>query len=294
MSRAKRRFWGTTLGVLLAALNTAGSAQTPPTHPFQLVMIDAASEARLGTFPIDRIHIASAIDNLSKAGAKAVVLKFFYDQPSINVTSDTALAKAMTGVKVLLQARIDNNEPKPNPLPARFLFNAPAGPVAITGRSGWVPLPMLARSAYAVGFVDAISVDKIPAFERYLDGNVKSLTVAALQVALDDVPLIIWPGKEVVFGSKRLLLDQSSQMALTPFALNNKRDVNKISALSLVDIVDGKFKPETVNNKLIVIGYDGSKSPQVKTPFGQMKVHHVFWLGLIDCWRQLQTNSPSK
>lgn len=291
--RAKRRLWGTALGVLLAALNTAGFAQSP-SHPFQLVMIDAATEAKFGAFPIDRVHIANAINNLSKAGAKAVVLKFFYDQPSNNPANDTALANAMSGMKVLLQARIDDNEPKPNPLPARFLFNAPAGPVAIGGLSGWLPLPVLANAAHAVGFVDIISVDKVPAYERYLDRNVKSLTVATLQVAYDDVPLVIRPGKEVVFGNKRLVLDQTSQISLTPFALDDKRDVNKISALSLIDIVDGTFKRDAVDKKVVVIGYDGGKMPQLKTAFGQMKAHHIFWLGLIDCWRQLQTNSPTK
>lgn len=292
--RAKRRLWGTALGILLAVHNTTSAAQTSPPHPFQLVMIDAASEARLGAFPIDRVHIANAINNLSKAGAKAVVLKFFYDLPSNHPASDIALANAMAGTKVLLQARIDDNEPNLNLLPARFLFNAPAGPVAIGGLSGWLPLPMLANAAHAVGFVDVVSVDKVPAYERYLDRNVKSLTIAALQVALDDVPLVIRPGKEVVFGNKRLVLDQTSQIVLTPFALDDKRDVNKISALSLVDIVDGNFKRDAVDKKVVVIAYDGGKMPQLKTPLGQMKAHHVFWLGLIDGWRQLKPISPIK
>ncbi len=292
--RAKRRFMGTALGIWLAVHIATGAAQTSPPHPFQLVMIDAAAEARFGAFPIDRSHIANAINNLSKAGAKAVVLKFFYDQPSANAASDIALASAMAGTKVLLQARIDDNEPKPNPLPARFLFNAPAGPVAIGGLSGWLPLPILANAAHAIGFVDVISVDKVPAYERYLDRNVKSLTVATLQMALDDVPLVIRPGNEVVFGNKRLALDQTSQISLTPVALDDKRDVNKISALSLVDIVDGTFKRDAVDKKVVVIAYDGGKMPQLKTPFGQMKAHHIFWLGLIDCWRQLQTNRQTK
>jgi hypothetical protein len=64
--------------------------------------------------------------------------------------------------------------------------------------------------------------------------------------------------------------------------------VNKIDALSFIDIVDGKFKPEMIRGKVIVIGYDGAKTHSLKTPFGQLKAHRIFWLGLIDCWRQMQ------
>jgi CHASE2 domain-containing sensor protein len=72
-------------------------------------MIDSVTEAKLGAFPIDRAHIANSINILSSAGAKAVVLKFFYDQPS-NEKSDAALQAAIvkSTAKILLQARIDD------------------------------------------------------------------------------------------------------------------------------------------------------------------------------------------
>jgi adenylate cyclase len=260
------------------------SNQSPP--PFQLVMIDNATEAKLGAFPINRAHVATAIDKLTAAGAKAIVLKFFYDQPS-NLASDAVLAKSIASSKVLLQARIDDSEPKPNPLPAQFLLNAPTGRASISGVAGWIPLPAFANAAHAIGFIDATDANKVPAYVRYLDRSVKSLTVATLQAALDDAPIVIRAENDISFQSRRLPLDKTNQIVLTANALDESLAVNKIDALSFIDIVDGKFKPELIRGKVIVIGYDGAKMHSLKTPFGQLKAHRIFWLGLIDCWRQM-------
>ena len=88
----------TTLVVALtfSATTNAQPAAEIKRPPFLFVNIDTATEAKLGEFPIDRAHVAKAVDLLTNAGAKAVVLKFFYDLPS-NARSDDALQKAEIG-----------------------------------------------------------------------------------------------------------------------------------------------------------------------------------------------------
>jgi CHASE2 domain-containing sensor protein len=49
---------------------------------FAVVFTDAETEARYGRIPLDRALIARALDALTKANARAVVLKFFLDRPS--------------------------------------------------------------------------------------------------------------------------------------------------------------------------------------------------------------------
>ncbi len=269
--------------VLLLTISQLTFAQAP--HPFVLVMIDSATEQKLGGFPLDRAVVAQAVEKLADANAKAVVLKFFYDQPAKNAASDVALAKAMTRTKVLLQARIDDNEPMPNKLPEKFSFNAPAGEVAIGGLSGWIPLPMFSALAHHIGFADVVSFDKVPAYERYLDRNVKSLTVATLQAALDDAPLVLRPAQEVTIGDKHLPVDQTNQIVLSPSAL---RQTEKTNIISFLDLVDGKVSAATFKGKVVVIAYDGAKMNPVKTSAGEIKPHRIFWLGLLDSWAQLR------
>src|ERR1700741_1748893 len=85
-------------------------------HPFAAVFVDDATEQALGPFPYDRGLYAQAIESLRQAGAKAVVIKYFLDQAKPG-DGDDQLAAEMKKIPVLLQARLDNSESHPNPLP---------------------------------------------------------------------------------------------------------------------------------------------------------------------------------
>src|SRR6185436_4917516 len=80
---------------------------------FAVVLIDAASEAKHGAFPLDRSIIARAVEK----------------------ASDLVMAKALTNIPVILQARIDDTEAQPNPLPTRFMLGVKAE-TQVSGRSG--------------------------------------------------------------------------------------------------------------------------------------------------------------
>jgi CHASE2 domain-containing sensor protein len=76
---------------------------------FAVVFIDPDTEARHGKIPLDRALIARALEVLAKANARAVVLKFFLDQPR-SEDGDRRLSEAIARIPVVLQARIDEVE----------------------------------------------------------------------------------------------------------------------------------------------------------------------------------------
>ena len=271
------------IAVLLLATSMSVCAASAGSHPFALVMIDEASERRYG-FPVDRAVVGQAVEKLAAAGVRAVVLKFFYDQAG-DSASDAALASALGKTRVLLQARIDDSEARPNKIPDRFAVNVAAGPVAISGKSAWVPLPLFANRAHNIGFVDIISADRLPAYERLLDKNYLSLTVATMSVALGGAQVAIHPGKLLRIGQKSVALDDKSQIVLSRAAY---QDADSTSYFSFADVVDGKVSLQSLRSKVVVVGYHGSKMHSVSTSAGAVKAHLAFWLGLLDAWQQLQ------
>ncbi|MFM7295577.1 MAG: hypothetical protein ACKO1K_12320, partial [Burkholderiales bacterium] len=80
----------------------------------------------------------------------------------------------MSQTKVILQMRIDDSESKPNCLMVRFVLPVGVGPVAVSGVSVWLPLPVLSNRAHRVGFVDITSPDRMPRFERFGDRSYPS------------------------------------------------------------------------------------------------------------------------
>ena len=256
----------------------------PESSPFVLVMIDLESEKKLGAFPIDRRYIAKAINILADAKAKAVVLKFFYDRPAKNPASDTTLVSALQRTKVLLQARIDDAEASTNALPERFYVNQSGSKTIINGKSGWVPLPTISAHAHQVGFVDVSTYESVPMFERYQGKLVKSLTLAAIQTALDDAPISLQPGKDIGIGNKRLVIDARDEVVLSAEAF--KRPIN---ALPLHDLLAKRVDVTALAGKVVVIAYDGEKMKPISTKAGEFTPHRLFWLGLLGTWQQLST-----
>lgn len=249
--------------------------------PFALVFIDAKTEQELGGFPLDRAMIAKGVRQLKSVGAKAVVLKFFFDQPR-TAAGDTSLAEAISALPVALQARIDDTEVAPNKLPARFFVEGLnlGGSSVISGKSGWLPLPSLADRAAAVGFVDVASTSRVPVLESYQGRLVKSLYLCALELAFDG-QVHIEPGKELTLAGRKIRLDAANSVPA---------EFPRADTLEYVPFHELLSKPEVVGKlkgKVVVLGYDGAKIHTLATPVGPRKAHRVFWHGLQSMWQQM-------
>jgi CHASE2 domain-containing sensor protein len=265
---------------LLAGIAGTSHAQTKA--PFELVLMDSATEKRLGSFPVDRKIIAQAISALKDAGVTGVVLQFFYDQPAKDADSDTALADAIAQTKTLLQARMDDAEFGENPLPTRFHTTNIKGAYKtdLTGSSGWIPLPAFAKGAHDIGFVDIKEPDEVPMVVKYQDHDVNSLALAVLELATGETAEVI-SGSRVKLGTKSLSVSADNQVSI-------RLDSDKVDYTSFADVVDGKADMARFRGKVVVIGHEGAKAETVKTSVGPIKAHRLFYLGLLDLWRQLK------
>ena len=133
--------------------------------PFVVIMYDANCEQLMEPFPIHRAQYAKAINELKKDNAKAVVLKFFFDQAK-DQSDDTLMAESFKLLPVFLQACIDNTEANPNQLDDRFYIDENIQyKKVLSGNSGWIPLPLFAKNAYSIGFVDIRNAKYIPILE---------------------------------------------------------------------------------------------------------------------------------
>jgi hypothetical protein len=282
----------TTLAALLLALAVAGHAPAqdaarvnddapPPPDPFLPVFIDDKTEAALGPFPYDRAVYARAIDRAAELGARGVVVKFFLDQPKSDA-GDRALADAMRRTKVVLQARLDDAEAAPNPLPARFRWPVPAGDpgLPLSGRRGWIPLPAFAAVAHDVGFIDHRVIDRMPLVERYGDTYVKSLYLCCLELARDQAA-VVEAGKSIRLGDATVALDARSEVPVEYPAADD------LAPVSFVDFLAPAPRPE-VKGRVVILAYDATRFEPVNTPRGKMRPHRVFYYALRSIERRFR------
>ena len=205
-----------------------------------------------------------------------MALKFFLDTPK-TASGDSALAVAMKGSKVLLQA--GDGSSSPVPVPGRFKLDVSGSPAAAPASSGGLPIPVFLSLAYGLGFVDNFTSSRVPLVERLGNGHVKSLYVPILELALN-VGAHLTPGISMEFGSSVLRLDARNEATIT---FPQRDDMRYIS---LVDFLEKTPRPE-VKDRVVIIGYDGDRSPTVQTPIGALKIHRAFYYVLVSIYRSL-------
>jgi hypothetical protein len=236
-------------------------------------MIDQAAETELGKFPIDRAHIAAAIEAIERAGARAIILKLFFDQPR-SAASDERFAKALrTKTPIVLQARLDDTESKSNPLPDRFFLpeHKVSPRAAFSGRNGWLPLPSFAAHATAVGFIDALN--PAPIVEVYRGKTVPSLFLIAVELMLGQKVNVV-PNSRIRVGTRELPLDAKNCVAL-PWPERDRLDY-----VPLLDVLRGAPSVSRLKDKVVILGSDGPGMHSFDTPAGKIKVHRLFYYEL--------------
>jgi hypothetical protein len=258
-------------------------ASSPSTFVF--VMIDSQTEAQYGTLPFNRAVIAKAIDKLAAAGAKGIILKFFYDLPSTE-DRDRALESSICAAPIALQASLNDTEGTTNGLDARFRIDniSPEGfPPAFSGDKGLIPLARFSRCARAVGFVDVGYVNSvaadIPLLEVYQGKVVKSLHLVALEMAYDHTAQI-QPSGTIRLGEKEL--DIMHHIDFPP--------TNSLAYIPLHVVVNDTAKgwQIKVQQSVVIIGYVGKKIHSIQTPMGPLSAHRFFIAGLMSLSKSMQ------
>ena len=256
---------------------------------FRAVFIDSESEAKLGPFPFDRGVLARGVEAIRKAKPRGLIIKLFLDMPR-SASGDAALAEAMKGMKVLLQARMDDSQTQANPLPEKFFVpqlkvSTYAG---ISGKSGWLPLPMFASAAADVGFVDVVGSDVCPVLECYQGRYVRSLPLAAVEFALG-ARAEIMPGKRLKLNGVDVALDEFNQY---PVTYPDKDALKYLPFHRLLLAADADLK--TLEDRVVILGYDGDKIDRMDTPLGKMESHRVFYYGLISLYDRVAKKAETR
>jgi CHASE2 domain-containing sensor protein len=248
---------------------------------FALVMIDDATEAKLGPFPYDRTQYARAIDACVRLKAKAVVLKFFYDLPK-SANGDAALAIAMKAIPVAIQTRLDTTEGTAAAIPPKFRFAEQPLPAGEQGNLGWIPLPGLLATAAKVGFVDFDS-PVIPLVENYRGASYPSLVLSCLELATGATARV-GPGGKVFVGQGWLPVDAKNVFH------GDLEHLEALQEISFASLLAGDVKPEAVAGRVVIIGWDSKNTPTLKTDHGEMGIHRLFVQCLANCQRQLNAS----
>jgi len=245
-------------------------------------MIDDATEALIGPSPYDRSVMAKAVDRCARAKAKAVALKFFFDHPK-SAAGDLALVGSMKKIPVLIQARLEDTEGTGQPIPKRFRFGETRVPAAASGDKGWIPLPSLMDAAADLGFVDFAST-QIPLVEQYKGDAYKSLIICCLEMAAGG-PAYIEPGNRVRIGNGFLPVNESNVYTAS------LKDLDPIKPISFARLIAGEVKSDELAGRVVIIGWDSSRTPTLPTPDGPVPIHRFFVQCLADCYRTLKAGS---
>lgn len=248
---------------------------------FTVVFITQATETKYGRIPLDRSLLAQAIEKAADAGAKGVILKFFLDQ-SRTAGGDHRLATTLSRVPVLLQARIDNSERAPNLLENRFTLPGSNYSSAVSGSSGWIPLPQFSRQAHDVCFVD-FDASPIPIIETYRGKTVKSLLACAAELAVGQ-KAVIRSGKDISIADQTAFLDSLNRVTVT------LRHEKSLAFFDFNSLLDGSIPPSALRNRVVLIGYDGPNIPHLGSPVGTVGAHRLFVLMLRRFYESMAPN----
>ena len=235
---------------------------------FSLVLIDDKTEQHLGNFPYDRSVYAQAINACAHYEVKAVILKFFLDLPK-SKTGDSELTEAMRKIPVILQARLNTPDGTMREIPKKFALQQPEVAAGYHGKNGWIPLAEFMQTAQGIGFVDFSSVEKIPLTEEYNSIIYPSLIVYCLELATGK-KAVFSSQNTVKFGNHTLTVNESNIYSGT---INHWQT---IPHLSLVDLMEHKTPQEDLKGKIVILGWDTSKTPTIETKHGPRRVHRLF------------------
>ncbi len=252
--------------VAFGFLAATGASASEPVF----IAVDDASTASLGPMPLDRAVYARAIDAATNLGAKAIVLKFFFDAPRSS-ESDSRLAMAIRGAHVLMQveeARGSGRSPAAPFVRDDWRFDGIQSPYELGNVHP--PLANFERGAAGLGFVSVR-----PGFEqaveivaRWQGKAVPSLQIRTVELALGGAARV--ERGEILMGTRHVKLDEQGRVPC---------DVMQAAVLPRYPIdrlLDGSIPRDAIEGRIVVLGYDRKDSPRVELGPAKVKVHDAF------------------
>lgn len=251
-----------------------------------LVNYDSTAGDKLGEFP-SRAVIAQFIERIGQGKPKSIVIKFFFD--SMGNESDSKLLEASFGTtRILLQASINPEPPTSRFLDERFYYKGSVGKLKpmVSGREGWLPIKQFSDKAAKVCFVDVARPELVPMFTTFQNMPVQSMYSCILADAFGAGEMIL-NGDSAQFGDYALPLDDAGQAKIS------LTDLRLPTAISALDVLDGKVDCKVFENKIAVFIYTGNKSPTINVRGTAVKLHQLFSVQLRDLFAAVKPRNKT-
>jgi len=258
--------------------------RTIKTMPMTVVEIDEKSIDRLGQWPWPRNVLAKLVRNIEAFGPAAIGLDILMserDRMSLDRSSDRELAQAIAAgpVVVGLAGRPERTDKEPEGPPFIVVDRAKSGhPPSVEGLN--VPshagaltnIEELDRAASGHGALSAGPSDsvirRLPLAIRINDRLVPSMPIEMLRVSLGagEIRLFSHGGSVDTIAVGHFVAPTEADGELRIYY--SKRDPRRY--VSAIDVLDGKFDPDQLENKLVLIGTTGLAMVDYQnTPLGE-------------------------
>jgi CHASE2 domain-containing sensor protein len=264
------------LSVGAAEARGQSGAERQSTSPHYLFVATNDEDAgRLGSWPLDRNAYVAAIDRAREDGAKAVVLKFFFDRPS-TPKADAKLAEAIASMPVFLQFAFDEDDGKAEDQPVwRSDFEPENLKVFFHGSPSLLPLPMFRKNAAGLGFVNVLPDPDHDRIEILGSTSVGAGIAASLQLLSIEANV----GAQVPVRGMRLSLNgKSYEIADDGRVRCPYLEVGRPREYSLFAFLGGQVPKSEVRDHVVIIGNTRHDTPRY--PISQnasLPVHEVFF-----------------
>jgi hypothetical protein len=136
------------------------------------------------------------------------------------------------------------------------------------GNSGWIPEAQFAASAYDIGFVDFDGFP-ISLIETYKGHAVKSLFLSTIEFVTGRTAEIS-PERHIQVGNLTFEMGTSNQTHV------NFNSLIEIKYIPFHEVLDGVGWKNKVKDKIVILGYDGSRIPKIETNQGAIPIHRLF------------------
>ena len=268
-----------TLLPLLALGLVLSASRSFSMPPVRLVLIDAKTIKAFGPMPWTRDRHAAIVSKLDAAGAKAIVLRFYYRDDRGDIGDRALVAAVQKSGKVLCELGQSNGpegwQPSEPWLAASALNATGVHPrMLMSPKYLQAPFETLAHAAHGVGSIEVLinqdgKLEGIPLVIGYRNHLLPSLGLRTFLFAagLETAPVRIdaesvmrfwvFPSKE----AKALLIDRA-RVAINPYGctlVNLTPPGRGYQTVSFVDVLQGRTKPGVFKNAIVLVGAEDPK-----------------------------------
>lgn len=247
--------------------------EIPTTNKIVIVDIDEQSINALGQWPFARIHMAQVLANLTQANAGIIGLDIIfseYDRSSPSFMAKTlnlvgkyqdndALLGSVIAQTPTILGYYFSNELNKNPTPKiETLFSNEASSHLLNFDYAVTNIPIIQESAYSSGFFNAFSdsngkITKMPLMLKSHNKTYSSLVFEMITAVTQTKKVNIIENQYAIEGVQlsNLYIPTDAQ----GFMRINFRGAKKsFKYISFLDILNGNFNPQEIQEKFILIG----------------------------------------